>query len=392
MKSVNRICLMMILCCVCCINIAQAAVNPKPFVIPELKEWKGNEGKFIPTEQTRIVYPKGNSELQRIARMLADDCNTLFNHTPQIVEGKGKKGDLILSLKKDKSLGQEGYAIRVTDRIELTAPKAIGVYWGTRTLLQIAEQNKEDLALPKGEIRDYPDYAMRGFMIDCGRKFIPMSYLRDYVKIMAYYKMNTLQIHLNDNGFKQYFEQDWNKTYAAFRLESDTYPGLTARDGFYTKKEFKDFIKDSRDYGVSIVPEIDTPAHSLALTKVRPDLRHGTNGRENDHLALRDKYDESLGFVQSIFDEFYSFCAQYYSTYILGEVPVKEFIAKHPTEKDLGLLSTYGYGFNGYTYIVNFKAKNYDLEDYTNALFDKPEEDFMNENANYPIVIKNIGS
>ena len=63
MKSVNRICLMMILCCVCCINIAQAAVNPKPFVIPELKEWKGNEGKFIPTEQTRIVYPKGNSEL-----------------------------------------------------------------------------------------------------------------------------------------------------------------------------------------------------------------------------------------------------------------------------------------------------------------------------------------
>ena len=156
MKSVNRICLMMILCCVCCINIAQAAVNPKPFVIPELKEWKGNEGKFIPTEQTRIVYPKGNSELQRIARMLADDCNTLFNHTPQIVEGKGKKGDLILSLKKDKSLGQEGYAIRVTDRIELTAPKAIGVYWGTRTLLQIAEQNKEDLALPKGEIRDIP--------------------------------------------------------------------------------------------------------------------------------------------------------------------------------------------------------------------------------------------
>lgn len=91
---------------------------------------------------------------------------------------------------------------------------------------------------------------------------------------------------------------------------------------------------------------------------------------------------------QSMFDEFYSFCAQYYSTYIMGEEPVKEFMAQYPTEKDLGLLSTYGYGFNGYTYIVNFKAKNYDLEDYTNALFDRPEEDFMNENANYPIVIK----
>ena len=91
--------------------------------------------------------------------------------------------------------------------------------------------------------------------------------------------------------------------YSAFRLESDVKKGgnnglnqqdLTSTDLFYTKKEFKDFIKDSRDYGVDIVPEIDTPAHSLALTKVRPDLRHGTNGRENDHLALRDKYDESM--------------------------------------------------------------------------------------------------
>lgn len=63
-----------------------------------------------------------------------------------------------------------------------------------------------------------------------------MSYLQDLVKIMAYYKMNTLQVHLNDNGFKQYFDNNWDKTYAAFRLESETYPGLTARDGSYSKK------------------------------------------------------------------------------------------------------------------------------------------------------------
>lgn len=62
--------------------------------------------------------------------------------------------------------------------------------------------------------------------------------LRDYVKMMAYYKMNTFQIHLNDNAFKQYYNHDWNKTYSAFRLECETFPGLTARDGYYTKKEF----------------------------------------------------------------------------------------------------------------------------------------------------------
>ena len=299
MEYINRFYWLIALCLILSTG-ANASVNPKPFVIPELKEWKGNEGKFIPTEQTRIVYPKGNSELQRIARMLADDCNTLFNHTPQIVEGKGKKGDLILSLKKDKSLGQEGYAIRVTDRIELTAPKAIGVYWGTRTLLQIAEQNKEDLALPKGEIRDYPDYPIRGFMIDCGRKFIPMPYLQDLVKIMAYYKMNTLQVHLNDNGFKQYFEHNWDKTYAAFRLESDTYPGLTARDGSYSKKEFIDFQKQAAANFIEIIPEIDIPAHSLAFAHYKPEI--GSKEYGMDHLDLFKP--ETYEFMDALFKEY----------------------------------------------------------------------------------------
>ena len=228
--------LAILLCCMTSI-IAQ---NAKPFVIPELKEWKGSNGEFVLNEQTRIVYPKNQPELQRIAQMVADDCKEMFNYAPTIVEGKGQKGDIILSLKKDKKLGKEGYAINISDRISLSAPEAVGVYWGTRTLLQMAEQG---FALPKGEIRDFPDYEIRGFMIDCGRKFIPIHYLRDYVKIMSYYKMNCFQIHLNDNGFKQFFDNDWDKTYAAFRLESETYPGLTARDGFYTKKEFIDLQK-----------------------------------------------------------------------------------------------------------------------------------------------------
>ena len=220
----KRICLLASLLC-CMILSITAQTNPKPFVIPELKEWKGNTGTLTLNENTRIVYPKNQPELQRIAQLVADDCKEMFDYAPTIAEGKGQKGDIILALKKDKKLGKEGYAINISDRITLSAPEAVGVYWGTRTLLQMAEQGFE---LPKGEIRDFPDYAIRGFMIDCGRKFIPMHYLRDYVKIMSYYKMNCFQIHLNDNGFKQFFEHDWDKTYAAFRLESDTYPGLTA--------------------------------------------------------------------------------------------------------------------------------------------------------------------
>ena len=281
-----------------------AAQNAKPFVIPELKEWKGGTGELILNEQTRIVYPKNQPELQRIAQMVADDCKELFGHTPAIAEGKGQKGDIILTLKKDKRLGKEGYAINIGDRIILSAPETVGVYWGTRTLLQMAEQS---LALPKGEIRDFPDYGIRGFMMDCGRKYIPIHYLRDYVKIMSYYKMNCFQIHLNDNGFKQFFEQDWEKTYAAFRLESDTYPGLTARDGHYTKKEFIDLQILAENHFVEIIPEIDAPAHTLAFAHYMPEI--GSKEYGMDHLDLFNP--KTYEFMDGLFKE-----------YLEGEEPV----------------------------------------------------------------------
>ena len=301
-KLIKRLYFIITLFCSLCIGaIAQ---NTKPFVIPELKEWKGSTGEFTLNEQTRIVYPKNQPELQRIAQMVAEDCKELFGHAPTLFEGKGQKGDIILSLKKDKKLGKEGYAIGITDHITLTAPEATGVYWGTRTLLQMAEQSFQ---LPKGQIRDFPDYGIRGFMIDCGRKFIPMHYLRDYVKIMAYYKMNCLQIHLNDNGFKQFFEQDWNKTYAAFRLESDTYPGLTARDGHYTKKEFIDLQKLAENRFVEIIPEIDAPAHTLAFAHYLPEL--GSKEYGMDHLDLFNP--KTYEFMDNLFKE-----------YLEGEEPV----------------------------------------------------------------------
>ena len=70
-----------------------AAQNTKPFVIPELKEWKGGTGELILNEQTRIVYPKNQPELQRIAQMVAEDCKEMFDYKPAITEGKGQKGD-----------------------------------------------------------------------------------------------------------------------------------------------------------------------------------------------------------------------------------------------------------------------------------------------------------
>ena len=291
--------LMLFAACTLFLGKSFAANNEKPFVIPELQEWRGAQGMFTPSATSRIVWQGKDSAVARVANQFAEDYETMFGRKLTVVQGRASAGDFVFSLSGDRQLGEEGYAVRIADRVNVSAPKAKGLYWATRTLLQMTEQNS-DQALPKGSMRDYPDYAIRGFMMDCGRKFIPMDFLRDYVKMMAYYKMNTLQVHLNDNAFKQYFEHDWNKTYAAFRLESEFFPGLTARDGYYTKKEFIDFQLMADSLGVEIIPEIDVPAHSLALTQYRPEI--GSEEYGMDHLDLFKP--ETYQFVDSLFREY----------------------------------------------------------------------------------------
>ena len=280
-------------------ELSAAKKNDKPFVVPELQEWIGSEGMFVPKATSRIVYSSKDPAVARIAEQFAADYETMFGRRMMVVQGSASAGDYVLSLSSDNRLGAEGYALRITDRVNISAPKEKGLYWATRTLLQMTEQ-QADQSLPKGSVRDYPDYALRGFMLDCGRKFIPMNFLRDYVKMMAYYKMNTFQIHLNDNAFKQYYEHNWDKTYGAFRLESEFFPGLTARDGYYTKKEFIALQQMADSLGVEIIPEIDVPAHSLALTHYRPEV--GSKDYGMDHLDLFKP--ETYQFVDSIFREY----------------------------------------------------------------------------------------
>ena len=279
--------------------------NEKPFVIPELREWVGATGEFEITGATKVVYSKSQPQLADVAALLAEDYCKMTGTELQVVAGKAAKGDIFISLKNNKKLGNEGYKVTIANDVKIEATTARGAMWATRTLLQIAEQNGGKL--PKGTIVDYPDYEMRSFMLDCGRKFIPISFLHEYVDFMAYYKMNTFHIHLNDNAFKQYFNHDWAKTPSGFRLESDFFPGLASRDGYYTKAEFIELQKHAERVGVEIIPEFDVPAHSLAFVHYRPEL--GSKDYGLDHLDLFNP--ATYTFVDSLFME-----------YLGGEEPV----------------------------------------------------------------------
>lgn len=120
------------------------------------------------------------------------------------------------------------------------------------------------------------------------------------MKIMSYYKMNCFQIHLNDNGFKKFYGNDWSQTPAAFRLESTVFPGLATEGAHYSKKEFVELQMLAEQYGVTVLPEIDVPAHSLAFTRYKPEIASKEYGE--DHLDLFNP--ETYLFLDSLFAEY----------------------------------------------------------------------------------------
>ena len=288
--------------CIWAICLPILAQEPCPRVIPALQQWKGGKGTLtLPPEGNIVVNPASKTQLWPTATILAGDLKELMGWNYTIKTGEPQENDIYLSLDKpDKQLGDEGYVMHTDRHTGIHAPTAKGVFWGTRTLLQIACSRKGEL--PKGTARDYPSFSHRGFMLDVARKFFTMDYLRQQVKILSFYKMNEFQIHLNDNGFPQFFDNDWNRTYAAFRLESGRFPGLTAKDGSYTKKEFTGLQRMGMDYGVNVIPEIDVPAHSLAFTHYKPEI--GSTEYGADHLDLYK--DETYRFLDSLFDEYLS--------------------------------------------------------------------------------------
>lgn len=287
------------------------AQNPCPRIIPALQEWKSGQGVLNLSSDVFIVT-NGNAEVEQIGSVLAQDLATerkiksefIIRPTPQTNRHKTR---IYMEIAPDDTIhGPESYRMRIDEAaIVITAPTRQGIFWGTRTLMQMI--HTLGTTLPQGEITDFPSYEKRGFMLDTGRKFFSLQYLQDYIKILSYYKMNEFQIHLNDNGFVEFFGNDWNKTYAAFRLESEKFPELTAKDGHYTKKEFTELQRLGQQYGVNVIPEIDIPAHSLAFAHYKPEI--GSTKYGMDHLDLYNP--ETYAFVDTLLAE-----------YTMGEQPV----------------------------------------------------------------------
>lgn len=290
--------------------------NAKPFVIPSLREWVGTEGNLVLTTKSRIVVDaKYATTLVPAATVFKNDLFELTKLKPAVIVGIPKAGDIFMSLDGNTAeLGAEGYFLSIKEYVSIHAAQYKGAFWGTRSILQILEQDATMRSLPRGISRDYPKYEVRGFMLDVGRKYFKIDFLRDYVKLMSYYKMGDFQLHLNDNAFVKHYNNDWESTYSGFRLENEHYQQLPTKGEFYTKKEFIDLQVLAESYGINIIPEIDVPAHSLAISKAFPQIASKEYGK--DHLDIKNP--ETYTIVENIFKE-----------YLEGENPVFRFKEVH---------------------------------------------------------------
>lgn len=158
--------------------------NPKPTVIPELREWVGNTGSFALTESGKIVVsPSASEKILETAQTFAKDFEDIVGRKIEVVVSDDRKpGDFYLTLGNTyPEIGEEGYFINVGDKVEVEANDVTGVYYAAISLLQILKQRGD--TIPMGLIRDYPRYEVRGFMLDVARKPVSLDFLEELVKI-----------------------------------------------------------------------------------------------------------------------------------------------------------------------------------------------------------------
>jgi glycosyl hydrolase family 20 len=285
------------------VTTAIVFANPAPMVIPGLREWQGSSGSFTFDSASRIaVDPSYTVQLKDTAHVFQHDLFAVNGYMLPVVNASSPGfGDFFLTLRNsDRGIGDEGYLFKVGDSVVISANTSTGVFYGTRTALQILLQDPARTHIVRGTARDYPKYQERGFMLDAGRKFFSLKFLEDYVKFMAWYKMNDFHLHLNDNEIDAGKSPDWMHKYAAFRLNSDRFKGLAAKDGSYTRQDMRELQTIAQEYAVTITPEIDAPAHDLAFTQYRPDLASKKDSKELLDLNNPKTYT----FLNTIWDEF----------------------------------------------------------------------------------------
>ena len=261
---------------------SQDVIQGDLHVIPMPQEVTQTSGQnpFIINSSTTIAYPEGNAKLERTARFLASYIKEVTGTTVNV--GNDANGHVIRLVLDEAVQEKEGYLLEVTtDEITVKGSTEVGVFYGIQTLHKAlpVTNSTQTAAIPVGTVKDHPQFEYRGFMVDVGRHFFSVDYLKEIIDVLAMHNINYFHWHLTE-------DQGW-------RIEIKKYPKLTEVgsyrkgtiirrghpevdnvpvSGYYTQEEAKEIVRYAADRFITVIPEIDMPGHMLAALVSYPEL------------------------------------------------------------------------------------------------------------------------
>ncbi|OXA98154.1 beta-N-acetylhexosaminidase [Flavobacterium oncorhynchi] len=272
----------LLLCCT--LSFAQE-VN----IIPQPVKVVKNAGSFVINAQTSLVA--ANKEDNASAAFLNAYLSDYYGFVLPVVKKATKNYIKLSSLKGIQGLKGEGYSLK-SDKsgVEIIGNSPIGTFYGIQTLIQLLPVEKSNnLAIASVNVQDEPRFAYRGAMLDVGRHFFSVAFVKKYIDYLALHKLNYFHWHLTeDQGWRIEIKKYPKLTEIGSKRNGSIvgrYPGKgsdnTAEGGFYTQEEVKDIVKYASDRFITVIPEIEMPGHSSAAIAAYPELSCFPNEKTN---------------------------------------------------------------------------------------------------------------
>ena len=243
-------------------------------IIPQPAKYQATDGSFSINGSITISAPAGNNDI--IDLFISQAANAQVN-----VKKTKKNADIALSI--DSSLGEEAYTIDVTTTsITIKAADTRGFFYGLQTLIQLIRQGN-GTSVQCCSIDDSPRFSYRGIMLDVTRYFMPQSEILRIIDVAATLKINKLHLHLtDDNGWRMEIKKYPKLTsVGAWRVDRpEIFPGRKNQQpgeeatygGYYTQKELAQVVKYAAARQITVIPEIEMPAHSIAAIASYPQM------------------------------------------------------------------------------------------------------------------------
>jgi hexosaminidase len=235
---------------------------------------------FVITEQT--VLEADGADAMPVATLFAARIRPATGYALVPAAPAVPTNSIRFQLRPDRAdLGDEGYELVVRpDSVRVIAHGGAGLFHGAQTLRQLLPPEIESdirvgrpWGIPSLTIRDVPRFAWRGAMLDVARHFFTVNEVKQYIDILAMYKMNVLHLHLAD-------DQGWrieikSRPLLAEKGSVTEVAGRPGGGGYFTQEQYADIVRYAQERYVTVVPEIDMPSHINAALIAYPELACG---------------------------------------------------------------------------------------------------------------------